>query len=329
MAVWVVRAGGQGEFEETALTDNLVGIGFDLNQSILDFPDRGALNQVVGKATAANQLWRFVHEIRVGETVVLPCKQPKLVAVGKFAGEYRFDTDLYCPHIRPVEWDATDIPRSSFDRDLLYSFGGLATVFQVNRTNAVERVAEVVNQHLGKETGVSSILSSEVSEESNISIDLTEAIVDRISERIRQRFTGHRLEHLVECILKAQGYTTLQTRRGADGGIDVVAGKGEMGFGEPRLCVQVKSGTTPVDLPEYDRLLGNVQSFGADHGLLVSLSDFTRPVRNRNESSFFQIRLWSAAELTENLLDTYEYLPADIRSDVPLADRKVLLETEA
>ena len=102
-----------------------------------------------------------------------------------------------------------------------------------------------------------------------------------------------------------------------------------MGFGEPRLCVQVKSGTSPVDLPEYDRLLGNVHSFGADHGLLVSLSDFTRPVRNRNESSFFQIRLWGAAELTENLRETYDDLPADIRTDVPLVDRKMLAESDA
>ena len=285
--------------------------------------------QVVEKPTTASQLWRFVHEIKIGETVVLPCKQTNLVAVGKVAGDYRYDADSYCSHLRPVQWAATDIPRPSFDQDLLYSFGGLATVFQVNRTNAEERITGVVNLHLGEEGGGAPVILSDATEESSISVDLTEAIVDRIAERIRQRFTGHRLEYLVESILKAQGYTTLQTRRGADGGVDVVAGKGEMGFGEPRLCVQVKSGTSPVGLPDYDRLLGNVQSTGADRGLLVSLSDFTRPVRIRNESSFFQIRLWGAAELTENLLDTYESLPGDIRTDIPLEDRKVLVETEA
>lgn len=200
-------------------------------------------------------------------------------------------------------------------------------MFRVNRLNTQERIWQVVSRHNGQITDDTELISAGVADDDTIAVDLVEAIGDRIMERVRQRFTGHRLEYLVENILKAQGYTTLQTRRGTDGGIDVVADKGEMGFGEPRLCVQVKSGKSPVDLPDYDRLLGNVQSFGADHGLLVSLSDFTRPVRNRNESSFFQIRLWSAAELTENLLDTYEHLPADIRADIPLADRKVLLET--
>ena len=329
MAVWVVRAGGRGEFEQLALNDNVVGIDFSTNQSIDEFQDRVSLRQFLGSNSAADQLWRFAHEMELGEMVILPCKQPKVVAVGEIVGNYRYDPTQRMPHIRSVEWAANDIPRSSFDQDLLYSFGGQLTVFQVNRRNARDRIAQVVSRHNGETSDDAELMPTGVVDDDTIAVDLEEAIGDRIIERVRQRFTGHRLEYLVENILKAQGYTTLQTRRGADGGIDVVAGKGEMGFAEPRLCVQVKSGVSPVDLPEYDRLLGNIQSFGADHGLLVSLSDFTRPVRNRNESSFFQIRLWGVNELTENLLETYDVLPADIRADIPLADRKVLLETGA
>ena len=233
------------------------------------------------------------------------------------------------PHIRPVDWTVLDIPRTSFDQDLLNSLGGQLTVFQVKRPNAQERIEEVIRRHLGEIPITVPISTTETTDDDTIAVDLDEAISDRIAERVRQKFTGHRLEYLVESILKAQGYTTQQTRRGADGGIDVVAGRGQMGFGEPKLCVQVKSGTTPVDLPDYNRLQGNVRSFGAHHGLLVSLSDFTRAVRNENERSFFEIRLWGAGELTDNLLETYENLPADIRADIPLADRKVLLETGA
>ena len=108
----------------------------------------------------------------------------------------------------------------------------------------------------------------------------------------------------------------------------VLAGTGELGFSEPRLCVQVKSGGTPVGLPDYNRLQGNIQGFGAQHGLLVSLSDFRRSVRNENERSFFQIRLWGPQELVERLLETYESLPADIRADIPLQSRRVLVESE-
>ena len=153
-------------------------------------------------------------------------------------------------------------------------------------------------------------------------------INDRIVERIRQRFSGIGLEYLVAEILRASGYRALETRPGPDGGIDIVAGRGDMGFDHPRICVQVKSGRNAVDLRDYNRLQGNIGSFGADHGLLVSLGDFTRPVRNENERSFFQIRLWGPNDLVEKLLETYDYLPDDIRSEIPLRNRRILIETE-
>ena len=327
MTVWVVRAGQHGEFEQFALNNGVVGILFGLHQNVLEYSDRNSLRSVLEKDTDANQLWRFAHELRVGETLVLPCKQPRVVAVGRITGEYEYKESLEFPHTRSVEWEATDIPRGSFDPDLLYSFGGLGTVFRVNRVEAEARIKSVVERHLGAPTATPAVFRIDEPEGDPIA-NLEEAIPDRIADRIRQKFTGNRLEYFVESILKAQGYTTKQTRRGADGGIDVVAGRGQMGFDDPRLCVQVKSGTTPVDLPDYNRLQGNISSSGADHGLLVSLSGFTRTVLNENERSFFVIRLWDSSELTQNMLAVYPDLPADIRDDIPLIDMKVLRETE-
>lgn len=327
MAVWVIRAGARGEGEDFALNSNVVGIDFSSPKGVTQYPSREVLRQHLESNKAADQLWRFAYDLQVGETVVLPCKLSRLVAVGKVAGDYRYEPNWLYPHIRPVEWVAVDIPRHNFDQDLLYSFGGMLTVFQVNRTNAQERIDWVVRQHLGETAGEPAVTSEVIYEADGV--DWDERISDQIVERIRQKFTGYRLENLVEEILKAQDYTTSRTRRGADGGIDIVAGKGEMGFAAPRLCVQVKSVAAPVGLPDYNRLQGNVTSFNADHGLLVSLSDFTRDVRNENERSFFQIRLWGPRELTQNLLDNYAKLPADIRADIPLADRKVLMETDA
>ena len=323
MPVWVVHAGVHGEFEQFAIDNNVVGIRFGLTQSVTDFPSREALRQHIQNDSAANQLWRFAHGVNVGETVVLPGREiPRVVAVGRITGSYRYEPDWPYPHIRPVEWAAVDIPRISFDQDLLYSFGGLLTVFQVNRTNAQERIDQVVLHHRGE--GIADIpATAELADDGDNLVDWDEVIADYVARRIRQKFAGHRLEYLVENILKVEGYTTLQTRPGADGGVDVIAGKGDMGFEEPRLCVQVKSGVSPVDLPDYNRLQGNVNSFGAHHGLLVSLSDFTRAVLNENERSFFQIRLWDSRQLTRNLLETYGELPADIRVDIPLVDRKV------
>lgn len=322
MSVWVVRAGKHGEGEDFALNSNVVGVDFSLPKGVTQYPSREVLRQNTESNNAANQLWRFAHDLQVGETVVLPCKLSRLVAVGQVTGDYRYEPDWPYPHIRPVKWDAVDLPRASFDQDLLYSFGGLSTVFQVNRTNAQERIDRVVRQHLG-ETTDEPAAPPEALDDEVAAVDWDELISDYVAQRIRQKFTGHRLEYLVESILIAEGYTTLQTRRGADGGVDVVAGKGQMGFGEPRLCVQVKSGIAPANVETYRGLQANLRNIGASHGLLVSLSDFTREVHNENERSFFQIRLWGSGELTQNLLASYDRLPADIRADIPLVDRKV------
>lgn len=327
MAVWVVHAGAHGEFEQFAIDNAVVGIDFSLPKGVTQYPSREALRQYLQNDNAANQLWRFAHDLQVGETVVLPCKLSRLVAVGKVAGDYRYEADFQFPHVRPVKWDAVDIPRASFDQDLISSFGALSTIFRVSRPNAHERIERVTRCHNGEVIDDSPV-TVDLTDDGDIAFDWDEIISDQIIERVRQKFTGHRLEYLIESILKAQGYITLQTRRGADGGVDVVAGKGQMGFGEPRLCVQVKSGIAPANVETYRGLQANLRNIGASHGLLVSLSDFTREVRNENERSFFQIRLWGSGELTQNLLASYDQLPADIRADIPLVDRKVPLGTD-
>src|SRR5690606_7982291 len=80
-------------------------------------------------------------------------------------------------------------------------------------------------------------------------IDLEQEGLDRIATMIQAQFAGHGLIRLVEGILKAQGYTTYRSPEGADGGADILAGMGPLGFGTPQLCVEVKSQDTPVDRP--------------------------------------------------------------------------------
>jgi restriction system protein len=337
MTVWVVRAGRRGEGEEFALDNGMASIDFGLRMSVAEFTNRDALRDHLindndgersAKAvpSAAGQLWNFAHVIRIGDMIILPRKHPRVVAVGTAAGAYKYRPDLDPPHILAVDWRAGDIPRENFDQDLLYSLGGLATVYRVRASDARVRIEQIVADHLaapqlgGKDAAAT--------DHEIFQVDLEEQISDRILDRIRQMYSGVKLEYLVASILRASGYHALETRLGPDGGIDVVAGQGDMGFGQPRLCVQVKSGRSAVTLPEYNQLRGNIDAFGADHGLLVSLGDFTRPVRDANEQSFFQIRLWGPNDLVDKLLETYDSLPDDIQNDIPLRNRRILVETE-
>ncbi len=328
MTVWVVRAGRRGEYEETLISQGLAGIDFGVGQSAAGFASRESLREHMSTRNAADRVYSFIHEIRVGDIIILPRKHPRVINVGRVSGDYQYRNDLGVPHVRSVDWEAQDIPCSAFDQDLLNSMGGLATVFRIRASDAESRIESISAKHLSRDVAADAEPASLDNGDPEFKVDLEEQINDRIIERIRQRFSGTRLEYLVAEILRASGYRALETRQGPDGGIDVVAGQGDMGFGHPRLCVQVKSGRNAVDLPDYNRLQGNIGSFGAEHGLLVSLGDFTRPVRNENERSFFQIRLWGPNDLVERLLETYDDLPDDIRSEIPLRNRRILIETE-
>ena len=345
MAVWVIRAGSTGEYEEVALDGGIVSIDFDLRQSVSEFANREALRDFIHEtmhpdsinraAAYASQLWLFADRIRVGEIVVLPRKQPKVVAVGRIAGDYEYIPDYdhdweHLPHALMVEWMVKDVPRSNFDQDLQRSFNANQTVFQIGSINAEARVQQVVNAYLENEQVMKPASLSPSEEpaavyEEPVILDLEQDTEQRILERIAEHFSRHRLEYLVEEILKAEGYFTLRTKPGPDGGADILAGKGALGF-ENRLCVQVKSSASPIGIADYNRLQGSVQGFGADYGLLVSLSGFTKPVLDENWRSFFQIRLWDGNALVEKLLDTYDKLPQEIRAAIPLEKRLVLDE---
>ena len=341
MAVWTIRGGRVGEYEDAFLEKGVVAVGFGLGGSVVDFPDRDALRSHLPNRSGADQIWRFYNDVGDGDMVVLPRKLTREVAVGRISGAYSYRPELLgsgAPHVRAVEWQVTNIPRSHFDRDLLNSLGSLLTISQPGAPNAEARIASVANAFLGndsiEELAARSVISTESSEDDPRGaeffdeVDIEQEIRDRIVARLKQKFAGTRLEHLVASILEASGYFVLQTREGADGGVDVLAGKGDMGFGEPRLCVQVKGRTNPVDLAEYDRLQGNIASFRAEHGLLVSLGGFTKPVHDRDEQSFFVIRLWGPDELAQRLLESYDSLPQEIRADIPLETVRILRQTE-
>ena len=339
MAVWVIKGGRAGEHEDAFLAKGVVSLGFDLQQSISDFADRDALREIAESRNGADQMWRFYKEIAAGDLVVLPRKRTNQVALGRISGPYAYQPEAvsqYVPHVRAVDWEVTDIPRSNFDRDLLNSFGSQLTLSQPGAPNAATRINRIASAYLGVITDdgadaeSAAISPTEIPDDDGINeeIDIDREIKDRIIARLRQKYAGSRLEYLVSSILDVSGYTVLQTRAGADGGIDILAGKGELGFGQPRLCVQVKGRTSPVDLAEYDRLRGNIATFRAEHGLLVSLGGFTKPVHDRNEQQFFEIRLWGPEKLADRLLECYDSLPPDIRAEIPLDTVRILRETD-
>lgn len=207
-------------------------------------------------------------------------------------GEYVFDPNGKDPyyHYRDVEWIAQDVPRSNFDQDILYSFGAIMTICQIHRNEAERRVHEMAaNDWKSSGTGSAIVTrgDEEDAEENEGLNDLEEAARDQLTKLIIARFKGHGMAGLVDAVLRAQGYTTYVSPEGPDKGVDLLAAPEPMGFGQPRVCVQVKSGDSPLDRPTLDQLIGVMQNVQADHGLLVSWVGSNPALTEKRRRSFF------------------------------------------
>lgn len=335
MAVWLIRAGSHGEYEQKFIQESRVYVTWDdLTVDLGKLATRAELNADMTKRypdTKAkailnwvSQVWPFAHEMKKGDLVILPLKTQRAIQVGEITGDYHFEPKGPNPffHWRAVKWIAEAVPRASFGKDLLNTFGAFLTICRVQRNNAEARLAAMRASGWKPETIASvtrtPLVASSAEPAEAEDTDLEEAARDQIAQLISARFKGHALTRLVEAILKAQGYVTYRSPEGADGGADILAGAGPLGFGAPRLCVEVKSESSPIDRPTVDKLLGAVTKFGAQEGLFVSWSGFKTNVQKELAASFFRVRLWSQKELLEALFAQYDHLDEDLKAELPL-----------
>jgi restriction system protein len=255
--------------------------------------------------------------MQIGDWVVMPSKMKSLLHFGEITGEYVHDSKQGSPyfHHRKVKWFAKDIPRSNFDQDILYSLGAFLTVCRISRNDAEARIKAMAQNDWKRPA---TPLDTTIEQDEDGEVDLELMANDTIVRYIGRKFKGHGMARLVEAILKAKGYTTYISPEGPDKGIDILAAPEPLGFGRPRICVQVKTTDTPVDRPTLDQLIGVMQNSNAEQGLLVSWSGFKNSVHREIPAKFFKVRLWDQTAIIDELVACYDRLDEDIRAEIPL-----------
>lgn len=346
MSVWLSRAGKHGEFEQKFIQESRIYVTWDkLDVDLSKLFDRADLVDAMAarypdaKAQTvrnwSSQVWIFAHGMKKGDLVVMPLKASRTIQVGEITSDYHFDANADDPfyHWRSVKWVGESVPRANFGKDLLNTFGAFLTFCRIRNNNAEERIAKMRANGWKPEKIAdvvqASALPSAGEPEESANTDLEALAQDQVVELIQARFKGHGLTRLVEAILKAQGYTTFRSPPGADGGADILAGAGPLGFGAPRLCVEVKTEATPIDRPSVDKLLGAVAKFGAQEGLFVSWSGFKTNVSRELAAQFFKVRLWTQTELLDQLFALYEKFDEELKAELPLKRVWVVATQEA
>lgn len=325
MKIVGIRGGRDGALEQPMIDEGRVILdwgSWSRSADLTDAADREVLRAHAQAAdpgrhlgyyaNAAGQVLLF-RTLATGDYVILPRKNPRVIAIGRVTGSYRHETNREYPNSVPVTWLRTDVPRDSFTQEQRFSLGAFMTFFRLEGKGFEELVPKLA---AGTTPPVGGSAGADGTQP--VAVDYESLARDEIEAHVISRYKGHGLSRLVAAILEARGYSVKVSPEGPDGGIDVLAGTGGLGLEQPRLAVQVKSGGGEVDIPTYNSLKGAMGSVSAVQGLFVSWAGFKPTVIKANQADWFAIRLWGRTELVDELLAVYDSLDAAARADLPL-----------
>jgi restriction system protein len=277
--MWGIHGGRIGDADTLFLRDKCIALGWAKMGDLSKLPPtRDAFKaELVNKAPEtkggaipvnAGQLFRFVHEAKTGDIVIYPSKPDRHIHIGRITGDYVYDPkgESTYPHRRRVEW-LKDLPRTQFSQGALHEIGAAMSFFAV-KTYADEFRAAIE----GKPQ------PTPVAEDESVAAvaeEIEEQTRDFILKKLAQELKGGPFEDFVAHLLQVMGYKTRQPKRGkgADGGVDIIAHRDELGFEPPIIKVQVKSKEGTSGDPEVSALYGKCDK--NEYALFVTLGEFS------------------------------------------------------
>ena len=347
---WVIRAGAHGEHEQWNIDHERATVGWREIGDIGGCASKAEVHELLFQtypgdldkrlANYASQLWALLDSISVGDLIILPSKIRRgYVWFGRATGRYGYDATNPNPERRkflPVDWAADPISRSSIGADLLNSLNASQTVFSPSRNDAVNRLTNVAET--GIDPGADDLdsvdavsLTPDLKHEDDddvtdpVPTPTLDSIADRVRAHVTENFKGHDLTWLVSDILTAHGFHCEVSPPGPDGGVDIVAGMGPLGMDAPIVVVEVKSEPNAIDSRVVRGLHSAREQHKANQALLVAWGGLTGPARRefRTDRAF---RVWDGDDLLSELFYTYDDLPAETKSRIPLTQAWVLDE---
>ena len=300
------------------LKENVIAIGWnEIGDLSKIAPDRDAFkkkyietypdDKKMQVATSAGMLYRFTHEVQIGDYIVFPSKINREINIGIVESDYIYepDTESYVQQ-RKVKW-LKHLPRTSFSQGALYEIGSAMSFFSV-RNYADEFLAALDKNFKGT-------VSSDTADDETVAATADEIIEntrDYILKELSRNLKGYDLEEFVADLLSAMGYRTTISPHGGDSGIDITAYKDEL---PPRILVQVKSQDGDIKETTIQSLKGAMRE--GDYGLFVTLSNYTKKAQKYLDNTPI-IRGINGKELVDLILKYYDSLSEKYRKMIPL-----------
>lgn len=255
--------------------------------------------------TSAGMLYRFIHEINIGDYVIFPSKIDRMVNIGIVEGEYTYvDSEKEYVQQRKVKW-LKHLPRTSFTQGALYEIGSAMSLFMVK--NYADEYLSALNKEF--KTAVN---NSEDETVGATAEDIIESTKDFILKELSRNLKGYALEEFIANLLQAMGYRTKLSSQGGDSGIDITAYRDEL---PPRILVQVKSQDSDIKETTIQSLKGAMTE--GDYGLFVTLSHYTKKAQEYLDKTPI-IKGINGPELVDLILKYYDSLDEKYKDMIPL-----------
>jgi restriction system protein len=312
--IWGIHGGAEWEADDLFRKKNVIAIGWHEMGDLSTEKDREEYKEKYPKVykdasdgeirNAAGIFYRFVYEMKIGDTVIYPSMPTRQIYIGKILGPYRYapNIDSHFPNQREVKW-LKNLPRTHFSQQALYEIGSALTLFQV-RNNADEFVAALEGE-------APPVVDEEVA---TITEDIEAQTRDFILKQLSRHYKGEALEGFVIHLLEKMGYHARRTVKNKPS-VDIIAHKDELGFESPLIKCQVKSEDSPIKLEPVEKLYSNVNP--TEFGLFIALSSYSDKASRFAEGKS-NLRLVDGYELVEMILAHYDELDTQFKNSIPL-----------
>ncbi|HEY0626445.1 MAG TPA: restriction endonuclease [Allosphingosinicella sp.] len=323
--MWKVNAGRRSVLAGEFLSRGVVAIGWReagdysgarsrsevLQRVAAAYPDHTDQQNHVG----AGQVWRFLDEVTVGDSVLTYDPATRLYHLGEIIGPPRYAPDQIeaLPVQRAVQWTAA-VSRDALSQAAKGRLGAILTLFKV----ADETVAEIMRLADGNSQPLPTLGDSE-DQTTLAAADPFAELEDQAIERIKDRLLAldwEEMQELVAALLRALGYRTIVSPVGADRGKDIIASRDGFGFERPRIVVEVKHRKGAMGAQEIRSFLGGRHA--DDRGLYVSTGGFTKDALYEAERASTVTHLMTLDGLAEALINQYDQLDERGRRLLPL-----------
>lgn len=325
MSAWIIRAGKGGVRAAEWLEKGYIAIYWNLDGVAISGLDKEQIKDlyhacfpsVSQRVVAANagMIDRFANKMGIGSIVVMYDPSTRLYHLGRITGDCVYfapnnDDDDNGSYRRTVDWEHV-APRDNLSSHAKHSLGSISTLFSVSDDTLAELESASEGVSFSVDRNEDDLDESIAESREATAEDGIERIKDRILE-----LEWDDMELLVAGVIRSMGYKTSMTRKGGDGGRDIIASPDGLGLESPRIVVEVKHRKGAIGAPLLRSFIGGLRN--TDSGLYISTGGFTKEALYEADRAIMPIKLLDLDQFVHLLVDNYHNADSETRAILPL-----------